>query len=72
MSTRLAFRLIAAGLLLVPTLGARDHESPLAAEAQRHLEARVHQLGLSRDHSFATRNVFEEATGEAHVRLNQF
>ncbi len=72
MSTRLAFRLIAAGLLLVPTLGARDHESPLAAEAQRHLEARVYQLGLSRDHSFATRNVFEEATGEAHVRLNQF
>ncbi|NTW85842.1 MAG: M4 family metallopeptidase [Holophagaceae bacterium] len=71
MSTRLALRLVAAGLLLVPALGAREREAALAAEGQRHLEARVHQLGLSRDHSFATRNVFEEATGEAHVRLNQ-
>ena len=65
MSSRLAFRLVAAGLLMVPTLGAGSNESTLAAEAQRHLAARLYQLGLSPDHSFATRNVFEEATGEA-------
>ncbi len=72
MSTSLTLRLIAAGLLLAPSLGARENQATLSDEAQRHLEARVHQLGLSRDHSFATRNVFEEASGEAHVRLNQF
>ncbi|HJV49025.1 MAG TPA: M4 family metallopeptidase [Geothrix sp.] len=68
MPSRLALRLAVAATLLAPALSA---EQPLANAARQHLDARVYQLGLSRDHSFATKNVFEEATGEAHVRMHQ-
>ncbi|MCM2250356.1 MAG: M4 family metallopeptidase [Geothrix sp.] len=71
MPSRLALRLAAATLLVIPGLVARPAENPLADEARRHLDARVHQLGLDRNHGFATKNLFEEATGEAHVRMNQ-
>jgi Zn-dependent metalloprotease len=72
MTSRLAFRLIAAAVLLVPALVARPMDNPLADEARRHLDARVFQLGLDRDHSFALKNVFDEPSGESHVRMNQF
>jgi Zn-dependent metalloprotease len=69
--TRLSLRLAAAVALAAPALlGARP--DGLAAEAQRHLDARVYDLGLSRDHTFALKNVFEERSGEAHVRMRQF
>ncbi len=71
MLSRLALRLAATALLALPAFAARPMESPLGDEARRHLDARVFQLGLNRDHSFAQKNVFEEATGEAHVRMNQ-
>ena len=71
MPSRLALRLAATALLVVPGLSARQVENPLADEARRHMDARVFQLGLTRDHGFATKNVFQEATGEAHVRLHQ-
>ncbi len=71
MQTRLTLRLAAAVALAAPALlGARP--DGLAAEAQRHLDARVYDLGLSRDHTFALKNVFEERSGEAHVRMRQF
>ncbi|HEX4845776.1 MAG TPA: hypothetical protein VFV26_06115, partial [Geothrix sp.] len=72
MPSRLALRLAAAALLVIPGLAARSVENPVADEARRHLDARVFQLGLDRNHSFGTKNLFEEATGEAHVRMNQF
>ena len=72
MQSRLALRLVAAAILVVPAFAARPIEAPLADEARRHLDARVYQLGLDRNHSFAQKSVFEEATGEAHVRMNQF
>jgi Zn-dependent metalloprotease len=57
---------------MVPAFAARPVDNPVADEAARHLDARVFQLGLDRNAGFATKNVFEEATGEAHVRMNQF
>jgi Zn-dependent metalloprotease len=72
MPSRLALRLAAAALLVVPAFAARPVDSAVADEARRHLDARVFQLGLDRNAGFATKNVFEEATGEAHVRMNQF
>ncbi|HEY3270347.1 MAG TPA: hypothetical protein VGJ89_03960, partial [Geothrix sp.] len=72
MPSRLALRLAAAAVLMVPAFAARPVDSAIADEARRHLDARVFQLGLDRNHSFATKNLFEEATGEAHVRMNQF
>ncbi|HJV37215.1 MAG TPA: M4 family metallopeptidase [Geothrix sp.] len=72
MPSRLTLRLAAAALLVVPAFAARPVDSSLANEAARHLDARVFQLGLDRNAGFATKNVFEEATGEAHVRMNQF
>ncbi|WP_243302493.1 M4 family metallopeptidase [Geothrix oryzisoli] len=72
MPSRLALRLAAAAILVVPAFAARPVDSAVADEARRHLDARVFQLGLDRNASFATKNVFEEATGEAHVRMNQF
>jgi len=72
MPSRLALRLAAAALLVVPAFAARPVDSAIADEARRHLDARVFQLGLDRNAGFATKNVFEEATGEAHVRMNQF
>jgi Zn-dependent metalloprotease len=57
---------------MVPAFAARPVDSAIADEAHRHLDARVFQLGLDRNAGFATKNVFEEATGEAHVRMNQF
>jgi len=71
MPSRLALRLAAAALLVAPAFAARPVEPSLAGEASRHLDARVFELGLDRNHSFAQKNVFEEATGEAHVRMNQ-
>jgi len=71
MPSRLALRLAAAAILAVPAFAARPVENPLVREAGRHLDARVFELGLDRNHSFAQKNVFEEATGEAHVRMNQ-
>ncbi len=71
MQTRLSLRLAAAMVLAAPALlGARP--DGLASEAQRHLDARVYDLGLNRDHSFALKNAFEEPSGEAHVRMRQF
>ena len=72
MPSRLALRLAAAAILVVPAFAARPVDSAVADEARRHLDARVFQLGLDRNHTFATKNTFEEATGEAHVRMNQF
>jgi len=71
MSSRLCLRLAAAAALMVPAFAARPVEHPLASEAGRHLDARVFELGLDRNHSFVQKTVFEEATGEAHVRMNQ-
>ena len=71
MPSPLALRLIAAAILVVPAFAAHPMETPLANEAGRHLDARVFQLGLDRNHTFATKNVVEETTGEAHVRMNQ-
>ncbi len=71
MPSRLALRLAAAAVLLVPALTARQADTPLTDEARRHLDARVYQLGLDRDHGFAAKSVLEEATGEAHARMNQ-
>ncbi len=71
MTTRIAFRLAAAAVLVLPAFAARPVDQSLGDEARRHLDARVYQLGLDRDHSFALKNNFEEATGEAHVRMNQ-
>jgi Zn-dependent metalloprotease len=71
MPSRLVLRLAAAATLLAPALAARQPENPLADEARRHLDARVFQLGLDRDHGFAAKSVVEEATGEAHVRMHQ-
>ncbi|WP_243287435.1 M4 family metallopeptidase [Geothrix terrae] len=72
MPSRLALRLAAAALLVVPAFAARPVDNPLANEAARHLDARVFQLGLDRNAGFATKNILEEATGDAHVRMNQF
>ena len=72
MPSRLALRLAATAVLLAPALSARQMDTALAHEASRHLDARVYQLGLTQDHTFALKNVFEERTGEAHVRMNQF
>ena len=71
MPSRLALRLAAAVLLVAPAFAARPADAPIASEAARHLDARVYELGLDRNHTFATKNVVEEATGEAHVRMNQ-
>ena len=71
MPSRLALRLAATTLLVIPGLSAASPEHPYAGEARRHLDARVFQLGLDRNHTFATKNLFEEGTGEAHVRMNQ-
>ncbi len=71
MPSRLAFRLAAAMVLVAPAFAARPVDTPLANEAGRHLDARVFQLGLDRNHTFATKNVVEETTGEAHVRMHQ-
>jgi Zn-dependent metalloprotease len=71
MTTRLALRLTAAAVLLVPAMAARQLDNPLADEARRHLDARVFQLGLDRDHGFAPKNTFVEPSGEAHVRMHQ-
>ena len=71
MPSRLALRLAAAAVLMVPAFAARPVDNPLADEAGRHLNARIYQLGLDRNHSFAPKSIFEEATGGAHVRMNQ-
>ncbi|HLP31789.1 MAG TPA: hypothetical protein VK150_10530, partial [Geothrix sp.] len=71
MPSRLALRLAAAAILLAPALGARQPDSPLADTARQHLDARVYQLGLDRDHGFRAKSVFDEATGESHVRMDQ-
>ncbi len=71
MQTRFALRLAAAATLAAPALmGARP--DGIALEAQRHLAARVFDLGLDRNAAFALKNVYEEDSGEAHVRMNQF
>ena len=72
MTTRLALRLAAAAVLVLPAFAAPPVDQSLGDEARRHLDARVYQLGLDRDHSFAQKNTFNETTGEAHVRMNQF
>ncbi|WP_291272885.1 M4 family metallopeptidase [Geothrix sp.] len=71
MPSRFALRLAAAAVLVVPAFAARPADSPLADEARRHLDARVYQLGLDRDHGFSPKSVFEEPTGEAHIRMHQ-
>ncbi|MBP1772755.1 MAG: hypothetical protein H6P99_1918 [Holophagaceae bacterium] len=71
MPSRLALRLAAAAILLAPALSARQPDSPLADTARQHLDARVYQLGLDRDHGFRAKSVFDEATGESHVRMDQ-
>jgi len=71
MPSHLALRLAAATLLVTPAFAARPVDAPVASEAARHLDARVFELGLDRNHTFATKNIVEEASGEAHVRMNQ-
>jgi Zn-dependent metalloprotease len=71
MPSRLALRLAAAAVILVPTLAARQPDAGTAEVARQHLDARVYQLGLDRDHSFRARSVFDDATGESHVRMDQ-
>ena len=71
MQTRIALRLAAIAVLAIPSLLAARPDG-LAAEAQRHLDAHVYDLGLDRNHSFALKNVLEEPSGEAHVRMRQF
>lgn len=72
MSSPFALRLVAAAAVFVVPALAAPPQHPLAQEAGRYLDARIYQLGLDRNHSFAERSVFEEATGTAHVRMNQF
>ena len=71
MPSRLALRLAAAALLCAPALVARAPQAVLAEEAGRHLNARVYELGLDRNHSFAYKGRSESLDGAAHVRMNQ-
>jgi zinc metalloprotease ZmpA len=74
MNAGLHTRLLGASLLLVAgTLAAQDSERSVALkqEALRHMDARVFDMGLDRDHSFVARTSQGDELGETHVRMDQ-
>ncbi|MCE1228377.1 MAG: M4 family metallopeptidase [Firmicutes bacterium] len=70
MRSRFALCLVAGAWALLPAFA---QESGVATHARQHLDARVFELGLDRDHSFKVRHIQADALlDEEDVRVDQF
>ena len=69
MRTSLTLCLVASNTLLA--LAPTKEFHPVASHAIQQMQSRIYDLGLDGNHTFAFRNIIEDADGTAHVRLDQ-
>ena len=69
MRTSLTLCLVASSALVAQAPTREFH--PVASHAIQQMQSRIYDLGLDGNHTFAFRNIIEDADGTAHVRLDQ-